>query len=324
MRKGELVPGRVVTLDDQGVTFAPDSGGELRVPWTEVIPLNRYELWESTLAADDATSRVALAKWCLETGLFTYARREFLKARGLGYAGSEPLDTLLVDVDRAEADATLGHVDELVLAGQLEKALERVKSHLRAAPPGEHADRVRARVPDLLARIEQRDALSREQEEDRKKAEKTGRLKEWIERNLAAAAKRKAEGGDAAIEGFANLARGNQTRARASLAAAEAGYQAARDIYRRVRKAVQPGEVADTCARESEACDQRTVEVLARWGALEVQNKAWRRASPVVDRGLRIDPVNRELLELRREIDDNWIRRKLSDITNAEGRESGQ
>ena len=49
---------------------------------------------------------------------------------------------------------------------------------------------------------------------------------------------------------------------------------------------------------------------------------AWKKASPVVDRGLRIDPVNRSLLDLRRTIDENWIRRRASDITNASGRQS--
>jgi hypothetical protein len=55
---------------------------------------------------------------------------------------------------------------------------------------------------------------------------------------------------------------------------------------------------------------------------MEVDNKAWKRASPIVDRGLKIDPVNRELLELRKTIDENWIRRRMSDITNATGHES--
>ena len=69
-------------------------------------------------------------------------------------------------------------------------------------------------------------------------------------------------------------------------------------------------------------CDRRTVEVLVRWARMEVDNKAWKRASPLVDRGLKIDPVNRELLDLRREIDTNWIHRKVSDLSNAKPRES--
>jgi hypothetical protein len=89
-----------------------------------------------------------------------------------------------------------------------------------------------------------------------------------------------------------------------------------------VKKAAGAGEIADACDKEIRDCDRRTVEVLIRWGRLEVDNKAWRRASPIVDRGLKIDPVDRELLELRRKIDENWIRRKASDITNAHGHES--
>jgi hypothetical protein len=69
-------------------------------------------------------------------------------------------------------------------------------------------------------------------------------------------------------------------------------------------------------------CDRRTVELLVKWGGMEVDNKSWKLASPIVDRGLKIDPVDRELLEERATIDKNWIRRKLSDLTNAKPRES--
>ena len=74
--------------------------------------------------------------------------------------------------------------------------------------------------------------------------------------------------------------------------------------------------------RAMKDCDRRTVEVLIRWGRLEVGQKAWKHASPIVDRGLKVDPVNRELLDLRREIDEGWIHRKLSSLTNATGHES--
>lgn len=322
MKDGKLVPGKVVALDDDGVTFAPESGGEMRVAWDTVVPLSRYDLWQSTLAADDGAGRVKLAKWAVTEDLFVYARRELVKAKGLGYPGPEKLDELIAQVDREEADTALADTDSLVAAGELEKALERVKGYLKVAPPGAEADRVRAKVPDILARIESRDAQEKESEAARKKAEKEGKLKDWIERNLAAAKKTQEAAGERAAAGFADLAKGNQTRARDGLDAAEAGFQDARTVYRRVKKAAGAGEVADRCDTEIKDCDRRTVQVLIRWGRMEVDNKAWKRASPIVDRGLRIDPVDRELLELRRRIDESWIRRKMSDVSNAHGHES--
>lgn len=322
LRDGSIVAGRVVALDDDGVTFAPESGGEMRVRWERVLPLSRYELWQSTLSSDDAAGRVALGKWAHSAGLHYYARRELQKAKGLGYEGGEDLGSLIAAVDRDEADDAIADADALVAEGELEKALERLRAYVRIAPPGEHADRAKARVPDVLARIEARDAQEREAEAARSKAEKAGKLKDWLDRTFAAARKQADDAGTRAASGYAELAKGNQTRARAELTAAETGFQGARKQFLRVRKAAGAGETADSCDRHARDCDRRTVEVLIRWGRMEVENKAWKRASPIVDRGLKIDPVDRELLELRRTIDENWIRRRLSDVTNAHPRES--
>lgn len=322
LNDGRLVAGRVVSLDDDGVAFAPEAGGEMRVKWTAVLPLSRFELWESSLAAGDAAGRVALAKFAQSAELYTYARREALKAKGLGYAGGEDLDALMASIDRAEADDAVADADSFVAEGELDKALERVRSYLKAAPVGDEAERVRAKVPDILARIERRDAEAKDADEARKKAEKEGKLKDWIDRSMATAAKRRETGSARASAGFEQLAKGNQTRARDDLGEAETQFTEARSLYRKVKQAAGPGSTADSCDREMKDCDRRTVAVLSRLGRMEVDNKAWKRASPVVDRGLKIDPVDRELLELRRIIDENWVRRKASDVSNAHPRES--
>jgi len=322
MKDGKLVPGAIVKLDDAGVTFAPESGGEIRVTWDLVAPFSRYELWRSTLADDDAAGRVTLAKWALTADLFTYARRELVKAKGLGYAGPENLDELIAGVDHDEAEATLADVDALVAKGDLEKALERAKTYLKSAPPGKFADDVHARAADVVKRIELREAAEKDAEDARKKAEKEGKLKDWIDKNCNDAQRKKATAADKAAAGFVALAKGNHTLTREGLSAAETLFQDARLLWKRVKKAAGAGDVADECDKEMQDCDRRTVEVLAKWGRMEADDKAWKLASPIVDRGLKIDPVNRELLELRKTIDENWIRRKASDITNAHGHES--
>jgi hypothetical protein len=322
LKDGKLVAGKVVALDDAGVTFAPEAGGSMRVTWDAVVPLSRFDLWQASLAADDAPGRVALAKWALSADLFVYARKELVKAKGLGYAGPENLDALIAGVEREELDAAVADVDALVAAGELSKALERVKGYLKTAPPGASADVVRARAADVVKRIEIRDAAERDADEAKRKAEKDGKLKDWIEGSCADAKKKQDAAAAKAVAGFVALAKGNQTHTRNNLSAAEDGFQDARAIYRRVKKAAGAGDVADRCEKEMQDCDRRTVEALVKWGGMEVDNKAWKRASPIVDRGLKIDPVNRELLELRKTIDENWIRRRMSDITNATGHES--
>lgn len=319
---GEIVAGDVAKLDDQGVTFVPEKGGEVRAAWDRVAPRCRYDLTRAALRPGDAAGLVGLAKWAADAGFHRLARRDLIEAGGLGYSGPEDLKALIAGVTRAEADATLETVDELVARGQPDAALERVKAYLRAADPGPDADRVRARVTDLVARIERAEEEARQAEEERRKAEKEGKLRDWALKTVQSADRRKDEAGAAAADAFAWIARGNQSRAREFLAKAESRYQAARTEYARVRKALREGPVADECAERAKDCDGRTVEVLVRWGRMEAGNKAWKLASPVVDRGLRIDAVSRELLELRAEIDRNWIRRKLSDTTNARGHAS--
>jgi tetratricopeptide (TPR) repeat protein len=322
LASGELVPGKAARIDDDGVTFVPEKGGEIRVPWDKVVVRCRYDLVRASLAADDAAGRVKLARWAAGAGLHRAARRDLLEAKGLGYAGPEDVDALLASVRREEADATLEAVDALTERGDLEPALERLRAYLRAAEPGPDADRVRGRVADLVQRIERRDDEARKAEEDRRKAEKEGRLKDWVGRVRTAADTARSDAGAAAADGFSWIAKGNQSRARDALAKAESRYQSARADYARIRKALKEGAVADECADRMKDCDDRTVEVLVRWGRLEVGNKTWKSASAIVDRGLRIDPVDRELLDLRAEIDRSWTRRKLSDVTNARGRES--
>ncbi len=324
LRNGDLVPGEVVSLDDQAVVFDREAGGRAKIAWTEILPLSRYELWESTLAADDADGRVELAGWALEQGLFVYARKELLKAKGLGVDDLPALEKLLIGVAKAEANATMDEVDRLLETGDPEAALVRVRRYLRVAPPGADADRVRGRVPDILVRIEQREAVEAEAEQsdaDRRKAEKR---QKWIDDKVADALADKQKAAETSIEAFAYLAKGNQTRARRALTKSEKGFIACRTTLMKVKRVVQPGETRELCVREMDDCDRRMLDLLTRWGRLEVGNKSWKRASAVVDRGLRIDAVHTELLDLRREIDENWLRRRLSDITNAEGRESGQ
>ena len=141
-------------------------------------------------------------------------------------------------------------------------------------------------------------------------------------KHLTSAAENKAKGAEKAIEGFSWLSKGNQTRARAGMKKAETAYTKARDTYKRVLRAVGSGaESGEYCKSQMKEVDRRLLEIFVRWGGLEVRNKAWKRASPIVDRGLQIDPVHSELTELRNEIDENWIRRRASDITGARGRQ---
>ncbi len=325
LKSGDLIPGEVIEMDDAGVLFARQEGGRFRVRWSAVLPVSRYELWASTLAADDAAGRLEIARWALREKLFHQARREAVKAKGIGSDEErEQATALLEHVAQSEADASLAVIDERIAAGDLTGALDRARQYLRVAPPGAHATRVRARVPDLLVRIEQAQAQETERKQNEALGRDAQRKQAFIEKNLRQALATKQKAQETSIEAYAYLAKGNQTRARRALAKSEKGFLAARNRLKKVRRAAGPGEIAEQCVREMEDADRRTVDLLTRWGALEVGNKSWKKADAAVDRGLRIDPVDSALLDLRREIDENWIRRRVSDISNAKPRGSSR
>ncbi len=324
LKNGDLVPGTALELDDAGVTFAREQGGKFRVAWTEVLPISRYELRAARIEAGDSDGRLALADWALGERLFHQARKEAQKAQGAGDDAESPAAALLGRIARLEADAALADIDARIADGKLDGALGRARAYLRVAPPGDEADRVRARVPDILVRIERAEAEAREVEEAEAEATRSGRKEVWIEQNLTRAVETKLAAQETAIEAYAYLAKGNQTRARRALTSAEKDFTASRLLLKKVRRVAGPGEIAEQCEREMKDSDRRTVDLLTRWGELEVGNRAWKKADGVVDRGLRIDPVDSSLLDLRRRIDEGWIRRKASDITNARGRESSQ
>lgn len=319
---GRMLPGEVLELDDERVVFAPEQGGRMAIPWDQVLPISRYELWSSTLDEGDAAGRLVVARWALDQQLFTQARRSTRQALGLGVDDTEAAERLLATIGTREADKTLADIDALVESDELDEAVERIRRYLRIAPPGADADRVRARLGDVMTRMERRDAEEIESAEDRARERREERKERWLTKHYEEAEEAKEEGIEQAIEGFAYLAKGNQTRSRRALAKAEERFDEARKGFKRLRRALGSDERAEICAREAKDCDRRVLEVLIRWGRLEVGNKSWKRASPIVDRGLKIDPVQPELLELRKTIDANWIRRKLSDVTNAKGRQS--
>ena len=53
-----------------------------------------------------------------------------------------------------------------------------------------------------------------------------------------------------------------------------------------LRKALKEGTVADECGALAKECDRSTLQVLLRWGRLEVENKSWKQAEAIAARHL--------------------------------------
>ena len=323
LRDGRLLPGKVVSFDEEGVRHASEPG-TIFFPWSALTPYSRYEVRASLLAEDDGEARLRLGRWCLLEGMPGEARKEILRARGLGAGKVDDLDRLLGVCDRDQGEAALAEADRKADAGDFDGAITTLRSYLVSAPPSEFTDRGREKATDLVRRKEADEVRRRLEDEARKKD--------------AAAAKR-----DAAIAGF--LADGDAARTRAgvlaltgireedggafsvfrqSLEKAEGEYLQSRRGYERGRRlaANDHPEEARLALAGRHAVEGRLLDLYVRLARKFVEFKSWKDAQGNLDKALRIDPVNAEALDLQEKVKANWIHRKASDITGATGHSS--
>jgi len=322
-RDGRLLPGRVETLSDEGVRHASDRGA-ITWRWEDLTPFSCYEVRASVLAGDDGPGRLALGRWCLAQGLPTEARKEILRARGLGAGDAATIDGLLAACDEDEAGAAFAEADRKVAAGDLDGALDALRAYLLRAPASSWTDKARERAADLVRRGEDAEARRRLEEAQEKKARDEGRRDEYLRETLDDADAYRTDGGRIALVGIREEIGGSFTRFRGALLEAEARFLEALKLYKRARRAAandRPGPAASALAGRF-AAEERLLDVYLRLARAFVAAKTWKDAQAVLDKALRLDPVNGEALDLQKKVSENWIRRKASELTGATGHTS--
>jgi len=323
LRDGRLLPGKVVSFDDEGVRHATDAGTAFH-PWSALTPYSRYEVRASLLAEDDGDARLALGRWSLEEGLPGEARGEILRARGLGAGKAEEMDQLLARCDRDQAGLAFAEADRRVAAGDLDGAISVLRSYVKAAPLSEWTDRGREKAEDLVRRREA-DAERRRLEEERRRKDAAATKREAaIAGFLAGGDSARTRAGVLALTGLREEDRGSFTVFRQSFEKAEAQYLDARRQYDRARRlaATDRPEEARRALSGRSAVDGRLLDLYVRLARKFVEAKAWREAQAALDKALRLDPVNAEALDLQDKVNAGWIRRKASDLTGASGHSS--
>jgi len=322
---GRLVPGRVVGVDAKGVKHASETG-ESFWPWEALTTYSQYEARAAALEEDDGAGRLALARWALESGLPGEARKEALRAKGLGAGTADAdapdgVDALLARCDRDQAERAFAESDRLAAAGDLDRALEVLRSYLVQAPPSDWTDRGREKASDIVRRREAEEVRRREEEQRRRKDAGEARRDDAIHDLLAEGDAYRTRAGVYALVGLREEQGGSFTLFRQSLERAEADYRAGRKAYEKSRRlAGDERPVAERTARAARnAVDGRILDVCVRLARKFVEFKAWREAQDALNRALRIDPVHEEALELQERVNKGWIRRKASDFTNAGG-----
>jgi tetratricopeptide (TPR) repeat protein len=322
-RDGRLLPGTVVELREEGVLHRTERGTVLW-KWSDLTPFSSYEVRASVLDEDDGVGRFNLAKWCLDAGLPGEARTELQRARALGAGDAAELDSLLESCDEREATAAFAEADTHVAAGDLESALKVLKSYLVRAPASTWTEDARGRASDLVRRMEL-DAERRrlDAESDRKDRDAAKRLK-YIADTIEEADEERTRASRTALSALREETGGSFTRFRNYLEETAQRYLKARTLYERARRSAGDGhpDEARIALSSRRSVEGRLLDVYLRLARSLVDQKSWEAAQAAIDRALRLDPVNAEALDLQETVKKNWIRRKASGLTNAQGQSS--
>ncbi len=315
LRSGGIAVGEIVSTDDRGVTLRTDKG-EARYDWEALTPLCAYEVRSALLAPGTAEERIALADFCLRHGLYPYARREVATARGLAPPKPSLLDELSAAIDEAEAEEAFGRIEGLVAEGEFDRAIEEIRRFLIQAPPSPHTERARAMVPDLLRRKDAQALREEEDAKERAEAEKQQKLSERLEKMMAEAAAALQQAATSFAEALRYHGLGNVTRAKDAYLATEGALLDAHAVLRKVQRTVREGVVAEKAEREKDAIRARLIEVYLGLARLYLADRNYKSGIVFVNRALYLDPVNREALDMRREVTENRIHRSVRSLTN--------
>jgi len=318
LRSGALAVGRVVGVDQAGVTLETESG-EAKYSWSSLTPLTEYEVRADHIDTEDASAHVELAELCLRNALYPYARNEIATALGLGYEDKKRLEALRETVDQAEADTAFAEIETKKAEDDWKGALVAIREYIKGAPQNEHTARARAMIPDLIRRIDAQAVREAEEAAQADKDEQNSALAKRINRYLMEAQKAREAATKALTEGIAHHEKGAVSKARDGYTTAEKNLFAAYKAYQKVQRAVRRGIAHEKADKEKQVVRNKLVEVYLGLTRLYVDDRNYKKGNEYVTRALHIDPVNKEALAYRKKIDENWIRRSARGLTNTPG-----
>ncbi len=316
LKSGKLAVGEIKATDAKGVTLVKD-GLTAHYDWNALTPICQYEVRADRTDPEDADGHFALAEFCLRHGLYTRARSELDTARGVGYADRKKLDQLMVVVNEAESDAAFAQIEQLIAEEEYKLALEEIRRFLVQAPQSDHTRRARAMVADLLRRMDSqalRDEEAREALEDEQKADQVAKR---LAKLLDSAEKYRAIAAEAYAEASRYHQIGNVTRARKAYLKAEEALLRAHRALRQVQQTSRAGVATEKAKKDRKAIRQKLVTIYLGLASLYLDDRNYKRGVPYVNRVLFLDPVNETALDMRRDVDANRIRRRMSGLTNA-------
>jgi hypothetical protein len=88
---------------------------------------------------------------------------------------------------------------------------------------------------------------------------------------------------------------------------------------RKLQRMAREGVAAEKAEKDKDSIRKRLVDIYLGLTRLFVSDRNYRSGIVYVNKVLYLDPVNREALDLRREIDENRIHRSAAKLTNSPG-----
>ncbi len=322
---GETLTGVVESIGPTGLVLRIGDETRRPIPLDRLAPLGLFRARSAHTPVADGASRLALAEFAVDLGLFAEARVEFEKALALGALDDAAFAKALAAAEGAAVEVGLAEARTRAAAGDHEGALEvarRLRVDFAEAPGADAIGRLIQSLIDDLAAIEAADAAARDELEKFELG--VARAKEIFRRKTLALDLLR-EGRRIAAETREKRDQGSVTRSRKLAEQADERFMAARRHLGRLRR-ILPNDAPERpeILAALNHLDREQFDLLfgmARF--LFREARVFTDAERFAARASAIDPVHPDLIELRDQIVASRIRFRASDVTNIHGTVSG-
>lgn len=171
-KNGDVMAGKILKVDADGVEFKFEKGGSGIVPFEDLEPNAAFAIKLKALDPKSAAARTALAEFARAHKLFSQAIEQFEAAKALEPASGADLDSKIESVKAQDAQSKLADATALMAKGELEKAgkpLKYVIEHYAQTAFGKQAEELLTQLASMI------------EAKNQKKAEQLAKAKEALE-----------------------------------------------------------------------------------------------------------------------------------------------
>jgi hypothetical protein len=315
LRAGSIVKGRIVSVDDKGVTLQISPSSTIFYKYEVLNPQSAYAIRLKFMNKEKAQDHVDVGRFCATYGLHTAAVNHFREAIAIEPRRKRELEAEIADVRNAAASALFQKAKEII-DGEKEKefndaaqALHKILDEFFDTPYGEEA----RKLDDALARKirelrERRDKEAEKEKEDRKSAERDKQLREpllKLEAGLVETRKLWSDGLD--YEGA-----GSSVRAIQPWQAAEQKLIAGKLAIDQLRKKAKEADQLAKLEELDKSHDLWLIRVYLSLGRIyAVENFDYLGAIRWCNKGLKLDPDHELLHKLKLTITEIAIKARI-------------